>query len=240
LDTIIPEDELKLKDGQAGHPAYVAYKGVVYDVSASTRWRGGLHMRRHNAGQDLTSELPGAPHDESVFQKVPAVGKLPAPKAEAGVDRLTALLDWFFDLDPHPVAAHFPVAYSVTLAVLFLAYLLLGHKFLESVAYYGLWGTVVMTPVTMLAGALTWWFNYGHKFTRKFILKMTISAGLLILAIIALVLRTASGAAPNLGQATGWLYLLILALMVVAVAVLGWIGTRIRFPARRRRGNLAS
>ena len=74
----ITEDELKKCDGQEGRPAWVAYRGKVYDVSASQRWPGGMHMKRHQVGKDLTSEFAAAPHDESVFQRLPLVGRLVA------------------------------------------------------------------------------------------------------------------------------------------------------------------
>lgn len=37
-------------DGTAGKPSCIAVDGVVYDVSASRLWKGGLHMKRHRAG----------------------------------------------------------------------------------------------------------------------------------------------------------------------------------------------
>jgi len=68
MDKHISEDELSKNDGQDSRPAYVAYKGIVYDVSGSRLWASGLHQRRHKAGQDLTAEFTAAPHDESVFK----------------------------------------------------------------------------------------------------------------------------------------------------------------------------
>lgn len=56
----------------------MAYRGVVYDVSAMRRWRGGFHEGLHFAGQDLTRYFGDAPHGEEVFQRsgVVVVGKL--------------------------------------------------------------------------------------------------------------------------------------------------------------------
>ena len=36
---------------------YVAYAGVVYDVTDCPKWRRGLHENLHWPGQDLTAEL---------------------------------------------------------------------------------------------------------------------------------------------------------------------------------------
>ena len=62
-------------DGQDGRPAYVAYKGVVYDVSDSGMWSEGDHEALHEAGHDLTSEHDDAPHDVYVTD-FPEVGTL--------------------------------------------------------------------------------------------------------------------------------------------------------------------
>lgn len=61
LQEFSPE-ELAEYNGKAGKPAYVAFQGVVYDVTASESWEEGVHMDTHQAGQDLTGQMPDAPH----------------------------------------------------------------------------------------------------------------------------------------------------------------------------------
>jgi predicted heme/steroid binding protein len=61
--------ELRRYDGERGRRAFVAFRGVVYDVTAMRRWRGGLHEGLHFAGQDLTRFLGEAPHGEDVFHR---------------------------------------------------------------------------------------------------------------------------------------------------------------------------
>ncbi|GAB4107693.1 hypothetical protein GCM10028791_01390 [Echinicola sediminis] len=67
--------QLALRNGQDKPEIWVAYKGVIYDVSASKLWKNGKHYE-HWAGQDLTDELPDAPHTENVFTKFEAIGHL--------------------------------------------------------------------------------------------------------------------------------------------------------------------
>lgn len=67
--------QLALHNGQDKPTIYVAYKGLVYDVSASRLWRNGKHYE-HWAGQDLTPELAEAPHGEQVFERFVCVGRL--------------------------------------------------------------------------------------------------------------------------------------------------------------------
>ena len=70
--------ELRRGTGERGARKLIAYEGIVYDVSDCPRWRMDLHEQLHFPGQDLTSELPDAPHKEEVFSRpcVIAIGRL--------------------------------------------------------------------------------------------------------------------------------------------------------------------
>ncbi|MBD3801120.1 MAG: cytochrome B5 [Campylobacterales bacterium] len=70
--------ELAAYDGRDGKPAYIAYKGKVYDVSESPMWAEGSHQGMHQAGRDLTPMLEGAPHGEEVFERYSVVATLEA------------------------------------------------------------------------------------------------------------------------------------------------------------------
>jgi predicted heme/steroid binding protein len=67
--------QLALRNGQDRAEIWVAYKGLIYDVTASRLWKNGKHYE-HWAGQDLTIELKDAPHTERVFEKFKAIGQL--------------------------------------------------------------------------------------------------------------------------------------------------------------------
>ena len=67
--------ELGAFDGKAGKPAYVGYKGKVFDVTDSDQWIGGDHLG-HCAGQDLTEEMEIAPHADDVMEKFKVVGTI--------------------------------------------------------------------------------------------------------------------------------------------------------------------
>jgi predicted heme/steroid binding protein len=67
--------QLALRNGSDREEIWVAYKGIIYDVSHSRLWRNGKHYE-HWAGQDLTEELKNAPHNDKVFEKFRVVGQL--------------------------------------------------------------------------------------------------------------------------------------------------------------------
>ncbi len=74
-------EELCQHDGKDGRPGYIAYKGIVYDVTNSKLWREGSHLKKHSAGTDLTDMLKTAPHGEEKVLKMPVIGKLLVEKA---------------------------------------------------------------------------------------------------------------------------------------------------------------
>ena len=69
-------EELVRFDGSEKKPAYIAFKGKIYDVSSSRLWVEGNHARKHLAGSDLTESLKMAPHGEEKILQMPAMGEL--------------------------------------------------------------------------------------------------------------------------------------------------------------------
>ena len=75
---IVTELELRRNNGDRGTPKWIVYDGIVYDVTDCPKWRLDMHERLHFPGQDLTTELPDAPHKADVFTRpcVKVVGNL--------------------------------------------------------------------------------------------------------------------------------------------------------------------
>lgn len=69
------KSQLALRNGQDKPAIWIAYKGLIYDVSSSRLWHNGMHYE-HWAGQDLTEELKDAPHTRSVLERFEIIGKL--------------------------------------------------------------------------------------------------------------------------------------------------------------------
>ena len=79
-DRIFTEQQLR-KYGGDDDLMYIAFQGIVYDVSNCPHWRKGIHEGLHFPGQDLTGEILEAPHDHEVFHFscVRRVGRLIIP-----------------------------------------------------------------------------------------------------------------------------------------------------------------
>jgi predicted heme/steroid binding protein len=72
---VYSKQQLALRNGQDRPEIWVAYDGIIYDVSSSRLWKKGQHYE-HWAGQDLTDELVDAPHTKKVFDKFLPIGRL--------------------------------------------------------------------------------------------------------------------------------------------------------------------
>ena len=66
-------EELAKFNGQDGNPAYIAFKGKVYDVTDGILL-GGDHLGEHQSGKDLTEEIDIAPHGPENVDRVKLVG----------------------------------------------------------------------------------------------------------------------------------------------------------------------
>lgn len=77
-DRIVTLAELRRNTGERGSRKWIACGGTVYDVTDCPKWRADLHEQLHFPGQDLTSELPDAPHKNEVFERpcVKVIGRL--------------------------------------------------------------------------------------------------------------------------------------------------------------------
>ncbi len=78
----ITRDMLATQDGAEGRPAYIAVRGLVYDVTDAPGWADGVHAvwsSERLAGRDLTVFLAKAPpshRQDEFWAALPVVGKL--------------------------------------------------------------------------------------------------------------------------------------------------------------------
>ena len=225
--------ELEKFDGNNGRPIYVAYKGKVYDVSNSKLWNNGLHMKRHRAGNDLTADIQGAPHEPDVLERYPQIGTLKKEVEELEIPQpLARLLEKVPMLrrHPHPMTVHFPIVFAISTTVFNILYLITGIKSLEITALHCLAAGILFTVVAIATGLYTWWLNYMAKPLKAVKIKLPLSITLFVIQIIAFVWRLKVPDVMDSIQGVNIIYFLLVLVLFPMVVVIGWFGAFLTFP----------
>jgi predicted heme/steroid binding protein/uncharacterized membrane protein len=225
-------------DGIDSKPARVAVDGSVYDVSGSKLWKGGLHMKRHRAGQDLSGDIAAAPHGKEVLERVPRLGTM---KKEAADERpmpapLAGLLAKypFLRRHPHPMAVHFPIVFMYSATFFSILYMITEEKSFEQTAFYCLAGGILFTPPAMITGWFTWWLNYMAKPMGSVTIKKRLSWVLLTISIAAFAWRLSVPGIMELSGAGHRIYISLILLLAPIASVIGYYGGELTFPTGRK------
>lgn len=234
-------EELLQNNGKQGKPSWVAIKGEVYDLSGSRLWKDGEHMKRHQAGQDLSSEILAAPHGLEVLQRE-VVKKVGVLVGEAPGGEIPSLLENLFQRfpilrrHPHPMMVHFPMAYLVGAALLLLVQIVLpSWVVLEKAAFVMLVMATLFTPPAIITGLITWWVNYGARPMHAVKRKLQLAVALALGEMVSLILRFRG---PIEGEILGIMYSGCVAMMALCVVGLGWYGGHLTFPYQKRMKNV--
>lgn len=231
-------EELARCNGENGQPVYIAHAGKVYDVSASKMWKTGTHMKRHRSGQDLTTDIQGAPHTPEVLQRYPQVGVL--KKVEEAADlrvpaSLAALLKHFPFLrrHPHPMTVHFPIAFMFSSTAFSLLYLITGEKAFDTTAFQCLGAGILFNVVGIATGFYTWWLNYMAKPLTAVKIKIPLTLAMLATAVALFIWRMGVPDILDSLSGSGLLYILLVLSLSVMVTIVGWYGASMTFPVEK-------
>jgi predicted heme/steroid binding protein/uncharacterized membrane protein len=233
-----PED-LEAYNGKDGKPCYVVYGGKVYDVSDSKLWKGGMHMRRHQAGTDLTTDIQAAPHDADVLERYPQVGVMKvseAPEEKTPLPAVVYLLlekNPFFRRHPHPMTVHFPIVFMFSAPFFIVLYLFTGVRAFETTAFHCLGGGVLFNIVGITTGLITWWYNYMGKMMKPIAVKLPLSLIMLALCTIAFLWRFNNPGLMLDLQGIRLLYPIIVMSLAPLVTIIGWYGATMTFPIEK-------
>ena len=225
-------EELSTFNGKEGNPVCIAFQGKIYDVSKSPLWSKGLHMNRHPSGKDLTGEISAAPHGQEVFERYPQVGILKKGPPEE-LKHLPRILQDLLQRvptakrHPHPMLVHFPIAFLMGASLFVLLRLLFGNPSFETLSFYLLILGSISSPFAMATGLFTWWVNYRLKLTHFVKRKIQLSILLLIFEIILIAWRSSN---PEISHPV---YIIMMLFLTPIVALLGYYGGQMTFPAEK-------
>jgi len=224
-------------NGENDKPIYIAHKGKVYDVSGSRLWKGGVHMKRHKSGNDLTTDIQAAPHETDVLERYPQIGVLkieeetPMPMPEF----LSLLLKRFPMLrrHPHPMTVHFPIVFMFSATVFTIFFLLTGINSFETTAFHCLGAGVLFSVVAIATGWYTWWLNYQATPLKAVNIKKSVSIIMLATATLAFIIRVAVPDILNPFRVISLFYLIPVLSLFPFVTVIGWFGASLTFPIEK-------
>jgi predicted heme/steroid binding protein/uncharacterized membrane protein len=227
-------EELAAFDGKDGRPVYIAHDGKIYDVSESKLWKGGVHMRRHHAGGDLTTDIQAAPHGAEMLDRYPQVGVIGSrdgskAKTPEFLDRLFKRFP-MLRRHPHPMTVHFPIVFMLFTTIFNLLYLVTGHQPFETTAVHCLGAGLLFLPIVILTGLLTWWLNYMARAMKPIHIKICVSLVLFVVSLITFTWRMARPDVMDDLAGSGLVYLFLVISLAPLVIVIGWFGAQLTFP----------
>ncbi len=158
--------------------------------------------------------------DASKFELVAAEEEQEQPAATP-VGLLGEMLQGFV---PHAVFAHFPNALIPTSMLFLLLFLFVAQGSFETTAWYLLIVAALAVPPTFAAGLYDWKKHYAAQAAPIFIKKIVLASLLLMLGLTAVLWRWFDPQLLAKGGWPAWLFLLLVAAMLVCVTLLGHYG----------------
>ena len=223
-------------NGKNGKPIYIAQGGRVYDVSESKLWRNGLHMKRHSAGRDLTTDIQAAPHQVDVLERYPQVGIL---KREVVEQPLPQALDWLLKKvpmlrrHPHPMTVHFPIVFAFSTPSFIILYLITGNTSFEMTALHCLAAGIMFSIIGITTGLYTWWLNYIARPLRAVKIKIPLTLTMLTTEIVIFIWRIMVPDVLQVMRGASIIYLLLVLSLIPMITIIGWFGASMTFPVEK-------
>lgn len=244
-------EELKQYDGKEGRPAYIAYKGKIYDLSKSDFWAGGIHMGIIKAGEDVTEKIGLSPHGEVNIFRYPAIAELegksvasatmPAKLSEEQ-EKMVRYQKLYKKYHPHPIMVHFPmgiIPFAFFAQIIgFICPLEIYFTFASVVAM--MIGTVFIIPA-MATGTVSYIVNYNKTANIYLKRKIRLSSLALAVGIITSIYgyiyidrmitpEAFIGFSCPFYSCGAWSYTILTAIMTGLVIAIGYNGGKMTWP----------
>jgi predicted heme/steroid binding protein len=224
------KEELRKYHGENNRPCYVSYKNKVYDLTASSRWKNGVHVKEHHAGMDLTEAMSNAPHGPELLANFPTVGKY--FHAKQTYSSLRRIIYYFSDIHAHSVCSHFTVSSFILSPVfLILSLLLPKQTIFENLSSYMLLIGLASLPFSIGFGLLDWWNKYSMDMSSLFKRKLFFSIVLTVTATICLIWPYYQVNLILNSRSYFLVYICLNVSLLVYTVILGAIGGKLVFPS---------
>jgi predicted heme/steroid binding protein/uncharacterized membrane protein len=229
-------EKLAEANGKDGSAALVAVDGNVYDVSKSKKWVAGTHMKRHEAGANLSTDINSAPHGREVLERFEMVGtfeELPRELPSGVRGKIELWLDAhpFFRRHPHPAVVHIPVGLMAVVPIFEIIALVFRSAFTEWAAFCCLIMGVLAIPAAIGTGYFTWWINYEATDSPTIRMKRRLAFVGFILGVFAIVVRAFAVADPlTLQDMFALVYVIAVLALAATVGCVGFLGGKLTFP----------
>lgn len=228
LEFFVKKSQFQQFNGRDGKPAYISYKGKIYDIGKSEHWKNGHHMSRHSAGEDLTEALSEAPHGEEVLYRIKQVEILDGDIAHSQRNnKKEKIRDLYRFFHPHPISIHFPIGtifFGVVLQLLFLTSKI--SSFENAVFYAFFFGAIFELPA-IASGIFSWWLNYNFALTSIFKKKLYFSAILLLVSSFIVITRFVIPDISFRADLLSSIYYISIFCSAIVVFILGFYGGKI-------------
>lgn len=215
-------NELKEFDGKEGRPAYIALKGKVYDVTESSFWKDGRHLKRHSTGDDLTESIINAPHDKEVLIRFPIVGEISEKKFFR-----QRVLQRIERLHLHSILVHFPIAFTIIGPLFSLLYFFTYKVSFEIASYYMLVLGILISPLAAVSGFFSWKITYERRMTKTFAKKIKFTVLLIVVITACFVWRTLDPNVLTARTILSYIYLILFMSLAPIITILGHYGGKI-------------
>ncbi len=138
---------------------------------------------------------------------------------------------------PHPIFAHFPIAFMMGAAFFAFLFAVSGVKSFESTTIDLIAVGTLASIFAMASGFFTWWLNYGARPMVSIVIKITTSILLLMDGIVLFVWKLLN---PNIlfnlrtsPSTDNWIFFVLTLLLFPLAMILGYVGGNITFPVKK-------
>jgi len=194
------------------------------------KWRCTVCGYIHT-GEQPPEKCPVCKADRDKFVEVIEATTPPEPKP-AITGLYARLTDLLYKNHAHPILVHYPNG-VLPVAVLFtILAMVLGHAVLATAAFYNLIFVLLVMPMVIFSGFISWQKRYKGIMTKTFSTKILCGFIVIVTALILVGWHQNNPTILSAPSAARWLFLLVHLVMLAAAGIAGHLGGKLVFGNR--------